>query len=74
MKKYEVQHYTLCQGWINTWHEYDDDNNEIPIVFDTYEDAAEELSQHLHDCDMAYKRCDIESPYHPSEFRIVSND
>ena len=47
MTKYEVQHYTLCDGWINTWTIYDENNNEIADVYDTYEDAQIALEDFL---------------------------
>jgi hypothetical protein len=71
MKRYEVQQFTLCDGWINTWNEYDDDNNEIPLVFDSYEEAEEELENNLLDCVKEFRRGNIESPYEAEEFRIV---
>ena len=40
--KYEVQHYTLCDGWINTWTVDDK-----PEYFDTYEDAEASLAYFL---------------------------
>jgi hypothetical protein len=45
MDKYEVQTYTLCDGWINTWT----DEDENPIVFDNLEAAKKELLDHFKD-------------------------
>ena len=42
---YEVQTYTLCDGWINTWTE---DGN-ILVTFETLEDAQKELEGYLED-------------------------
>lgn len=67
---YEVQHFTLCDGWINTWTTYDDQNNEIPSVFDTYEDAQEALDDFLKEEKKAFKRKEIDSMYEEDEFRI----
>ena len=69
--KFEIQHFTLCNGWINTWHEYDDDNNEVPMIFDTFGDALLELDNFLADEIKAYNMGDIESPYGRDEFRIA---
>lgn len=70
-KRYEVQQDTICDGWTNTWTEYDDDNNEQPMTFDSFEEALDELNEHLHDCDKEFKRGNIDSPYERDEFRIV---
>lgn len=70
-KRYEIQQDTICDGWTNTWHEYDDDNNEIPMTFDTFTDAVLELDEHLNDCQKEYERGNISEPYNRDEFRIV---
>lgn len=70
MIKYEVQHFTLCDGWINTWTTYDDNDNEVKDVFDTYEDAKEALDYFLKEEKKAYKRGEIDSMYEEDEFRI----
>lgn len=41
---YEVQTYTVCDGWINTWHVDDE-----PQFFDTVEEAKTELEDFLDD-------------------------
>jgi len=71
MNRYEVQQNTICDGWVNTWHEWDDGNNEIPMRFDTYEEAEVELMEYLNDYRKAYECGDIESPENPEDFRIV---
>lgn len=68
---YEVQTLTICDGWINTWHEYDDDNNEIPMQFDSFEAALMELDNYIDDYQDAYEAGDIESPEDRSHYRIV---
>jgi hypothetical protein len=70
MTKYEVQHYTLCDGWINTWTIYDENNNEVADVYDTYEDAQKALDYFLDQEHKAYKRKEIDSMYEADEFRI----
>ena len=45
--KYEIQHLTLCDDWVNTWTTYDQDENEIPTIFDSYQDAQNALSDFL---------------------------
>ena len=70
-KRYEVQHYTLCDGWINTWSDYDEDGNETPSTYDSFEDALNELDSFLDDEQEAFEEGNIESPYDREEFRIV---
>lgn len=69
-KRYEVQHYTLCDGWINTWSDYDEDGNETPSTYDSFEDALNELDSFLDDEQEAFEEGNIESPYDRDEFRI----
>jgi hypothetical protein len=42
---YQIEHFTLCDGWINT---STDDNGE-PVLFDTLEQAQEALESHWSD-------------------------
>ena len=69
--RYEVQQDTICDGWTNTWHEYDDDNNEQPTTFDSIDEAVAELDEHLNECLKEFRRGNISAPYNRSEFRIV---
>jgi hypothetical protein len=41
---YEIQTYTLMDGWINTWH-----TNGTPTVFKSFGEALDELDEHLAD-------------------------
>jgi len=70
-KRYEVQEATICDGWTNTWQEYDDDNNEVPMAFDSFAQAVEELDSHLYDMEKAYNMGDISTPEDRDNFRIV---
>jgi len=71
MNKYIVEQYTICDGWTNTWHEYDDDNNEVPMVFDSLKEAKLELGNYLQDYRDAFECGDIESDENPDDFRII---
>ena len=42
--KYEVQHYTLCNGWTNTWT-ICEDGIEKSHVFDNEKEAQAELDE-----------------------------
>ena len=71
MSKFEIQHFTLCDGWINTWTITNEDGQDMPEYFDSYKDAEEDLMQFLMDEDEAYANGYIESRYKSDEFRIV---
>jgi hypothetical protein len=65
--RYEVQHYTLCDGWVNTWS----DDTESPITFASINEAVDELDEYLDDTQEAFDCGDLDSPYERSEFRIA---
>ena len=55
--KFEIQHRTLCDGWVNTVWEYDDKASEHPVQFSTREEAEiglQELFKDMveHDMDL----------------------
>ena len=45
---YEIQTFTLCDGWVNTWH-----TNGKPTVFKSFGEALDELDEHLADLEYA---------------------
>jgi hypothetical protein len=72
--KWEVQHYTLCDGWINTWSITDERiGHDKPLVFETEQDAQREIDEFLGDIEAeveAGERAEDEG-YSEDEFRIV---
>jgi len=66
MKKYIIETHTFCGGWVNTWT--DDDEN--PIVFDTLEQAQNELSTYLFGLSIDVDLGNIED-YSADDFRIT---
>jgi len=54
---YEVQTYTLADGWMNCWQ--DDDGN--PVLFPTLAEAQEELADYRQDCEEAVACGDMQS-------------
>jgi len=66
MAYYELQTYTLCDGWINTWK----DNNDAPISFDTREQAERELEDFFEDLRDAVECGDLED-YDHDDFRVA---
>lgn len=60
--KYEVQHYTLCDGWVNCWT-LDDIT---PLYFDTKEEAQAELTETAQNWER-----EVGSDFPFQDFRIV---
>jgi hypothetical protein len=67
---YEVEHYTLGQGWINCWTTYDDHGNPEPTRFQTREEAADDLRQFLAECMVHFQNGDLQSPESQDNYRI----
>ena len=64
---YEVQTYTLCDGWVNTWTINKVVNKKlknVPEFFDSFAEAVDALDDHLLDLD------DNQMNYNRSEYRI----
>jgi len=60
---YQIEHFTLCDGWINT---STDDNGE-PVLFDTLEQAQDALESHWHDLQAE----GMAESYSPSDWRVA---
>ncbi len=65
---YEVQHYTIQYGWVNTWL-YDEGDGLQPETFACREAAEAALNEHMEDLDAEFLAGHI-GPYNRSEFRI----
>jgi hypothetical protein len=63
---WEVQHYTLADGWVNTWT---DTATNLPIRYDSRKEAEEALNEHLEELHEAVLAGDMEA-YSSSEFRV----
>ena len=50
---YEIQHFTLCDGWTNTWLIIHEDGTEEIERFETYQDARDALTEFLEETDMS---------------------
>lgn len=70
---YEVQHHTLCEGWVNTWAVHYPDGSSEPETFETAEQAEAALDEFFADIQAeidAGQRTEDEG-YSRDEFRIV---
>lgn len=67
---YEVQHYTLAEGWKNTWS-YDEGDGEFHVeTFATRDEAEAALDEFFADraADIA---AGLSAPYSRDEFRVA---
>lgn len=69
--KYEIHHFTMCDGWTNTWTITNEDGTEEKEQFNSYQDALDCLRDFLEQEDESYFNGDIESRYQSDEFKIV---
>lgn len=75
--RYEVQTFTLCDGWTNTWsvpeQAGEDTFTEIPETFATRAEAQAALDQFLAEIqeEIASGQRAPDEGYDPEEFRIV---
>ncbi|MAJ64469.1 MAG: hypothetical protein CL557_12710 [Alphaproteobacteria bacterium] len=71
--RYEVQHYTFCDGWVNTWRVCNADGTDEPQTFATIEEAQAEIDEFLADieAEIAAGERDEDQGYDASEFCIV---
>lgn len=72
--KYEVQQYTFCEGWVNTWTICENDQIASPEYFDSYAEAQAELDNFF--AEIASEIASGERPrdngYDREDFRIVT--
>ena len=63
---YQVEQFTLCDGWVNTWHE-----DGKPLLFKTWPNAVFELALFYSDMAEAYEDGQIDTPIKANDYRIV---
>lgn len=66
MTHYEVQTWTMMQGWSNTWS-----IDDVPEVFSTKSAAEDALKWHLRDLRAAWERGEIEDEPSKDDYIIV---
>lgn len=62
---YEIQHFTLADGWVNTWSQ-----DGKPETFPTEAAANDALDDFLTEVEASIAVGDMEGGYDRSEFRI----
>ena len=67
--RYEVQHYTLLDGWINTWSYAEADGVMQPETFATADEAKSALDEYFQDLEEEVA-AGQSGPYSQDEFRI----
>ena len=70
---WEVQHITICDGWINCWTVEEAGSDAVPQTFATRKDAEEELAYFLREIAEEIERGerDPDIGYDPEDYRIV---
>jgi hypothetical protein len=71
MPKWEVQTWTLVDGWVNCWTDTDNAGHEIPWLFPTKARAEQELVWFLQDIHEAVAAGDMQEEYDPDDYRVV---
>ena len=68
---YQVEQFTVCDGWVNTWH---DDGK--PLLFKTWPNAVYALAEFYSGMAEAYEDGHVDTPIKPNDYRIteVKND
>lgn len=68
MTYWEVHHFTLCDGWINTWTVHDEAGNSEPEKFATEKEALDALNEFFEIEDLYGNT----GGYSRDEFRLVA--
>lgn len=65
---YQVQHFTLCDGWVNCWL----DDNESPIIFSSEKKARDYLESYIQDQHECVDQGLMDYKYSIDEYRVVT--
>ena len=71
--KYEIQTFTLCDGWVNTWTVHHVDGTSTPETFSTEEEAQAALDEFFADIqeEIDAGQRETDEGYDREEFRIM---
>ena len=67
MKQYQIQEWTMMQGWTNCWT----DDSQQPVTFSTISQAEQELALHISDLRLAWECGEVEDEPDRADYRIV---
>ena len=68
---FEVQHYTLVDGWINCWTDIDENGEESPSRYDSAKIALFYLDDLFDEIEAEFVAGIRDTKYSDSEYRIV---
>lgn len=70
---FEVQHYTLVDGWVNCWTTYDETDGEYPTTYETFKDAIADLDDMFdeQDYEVTLRILEPEHRHSEDQYRIV---
>lgn len=66
---YQVEHYTLCDGWVNCWQTYKD-QQPTPTLYETREEAEADLRDFIAECMTYFQSGELDSPPSWDEWRV----
>ena len=71
--RYEIQQFTLCDGWTNTWTVHNDDGTVEPKTFSSFQAAQAALDEFLAEIleEIEVGQLPADAGFERSEFRIV---
>jgi hypothetical protein len=71
--RWQVQHRTLCQGWISAWRDIDEQGVETPTTYATRGEAEAALAEFLGDiaAEIASGEREEDNGYDAADFRVV---
>ena len=71
--RYEIQTFTLCDGWVNTWTVHHGDRTSAPETFTTKEEAQAALDEFFADIqeEIDAGQREPDEGYDREEFRIM---
>ena len=65
--RWEVQHSTFCDGWVNTWT----DDDETPVTYSSKSEAELAFKDYIEEQHRAVDNGDMDEKYDPADFRVV---
>jgi hypothetical protein len=70
---FEVQQYTFCEGWVNTWQIHHEDGRTEPETFATIEEARAALDEFFTEIadEIVAGQRPADNGYDRDDFRIV---